>query len=74
MSPAFIHEHLATAPFVPLSLHLADGRFFHVDHIDFVALTPGTRTLAVHSESGRVAHLDIDHIISLETLATEPRA
>ena len=74
MSPDLIHEQLGTAPFVPLSVHVSDGRFFHVDHIDFVSLVRATRILAIRSEGGRVAYLDIDHIISLETRESEPAA
>ena len=67
MTLALIEERLAAAPFAPITIHLADGRFFHIDHPDFAALARMTHTLVVDFAPGRIAYIDVGSITSVET-------
>jgi hypothetical protein len=39
--------HHAT-PFEPFTIHMADGRTYHVPHRDFLSYSPSGRTIVVH--------------------------
>lgn len=67
MTLAVIEARLAVAPFVPITVHLADGRFFHIDHPDFVALLRFDNALVVDFAPGRVAYVDVGSITTVET-------
>jgi hypothetical protein len=55
--------HHAT-PFRPFTIHMADGRAFHVAHPDFLSRSPSGRTVIVHQAD------DSYHVLDL-LLATE---
>ncbi len=40
-------KHHKSTPFTPFRMHLADGRVLRVDHPEFLAHIPGTRTCVV---------------------------
>ncbi|MEE9293847.1 MAG: hypothetical protein V3W34_02630 [Phycisphaerae bacterium] len=40
-------RHLKTTPFAPFRMYLADGRVLRVNHPEFLAYIPGTRTCVV---------------------------
>ena len=67
-----LDELLAVSPFAPLTVHLADGRFFYVDHPDF-AIARQHGALAIYLNSNRVAHVSFRHVVSMETTQVEPR-
>jgi hypothetical protein len=67
MTFAVLDERLSVAPFVPVTIHLANGRFFHIDHPDFVILLRLDNALAVHFAPGRVAYVDVGSITTVET-------
>lgn len=71
MTLSIIEERLATAPFVPFAIHLADGRFFHIDHPDFVGLLRASQTLLVHFAPRHIAYVDVGGIITVETSEIE---
>ena len=62
-----IEDRLFAAPFLPLTVHVADGRFFPIDHPDYAFLLRVERTLVVHFAPGRVAYVDVGSITTLET-------
>lgn len=45
-------EHLRATreanPFVPFTIHLADGRSLHVPHRDYLSMSPAGRTVIVY--------------------------
>jgi hypothetical protein len=43
-----IQRAFRAVPFVPFTLHLADGRSFHVPHTDFAAYHPRGRIVSVY--------------------------
>ena len=43
-------------PFVPFTVHLADGRSHRVPHRDYLSMSPGGRTVIVY-ESDEAGHL-----------------
>lgn len=53
-------------PFKPFRLHLADGRSLDVEHPEFVARTPGGRTLIVTSPDESFEVIDLLLVTSLE--------
>jgi len=38
---------VGAAPFQPFNIHVAEGRFVHVPHSDFILITGGARTSIV---------------------------
>lgn len=55
-------------PFVPFTMHLADGRKHHVTHPDFVASHPQGRTVFVFKpgETGDYEAIDLLLVVGLE--------
>ena len=51
--------------FVPLTLHLVDGRTFEIPHPDFILLTRGGRTAVVNLEGKLVELMDTSLISSV---------
>lgn len=60
MTADVIEELLSTAPFVPFTVHTADGRITRIRHPDFAGLSQGGRTLVVNTEGERWAWFDLD--------------
>ena len=50
--------HRAT-PFRPFTLHMADGRSFHVPHPDFLSMSPSGRTVIIYEENDEFSILDL---------------
>jgi hypothetical protein len=50
--------HRAT-PFRPFTLHMADGRSFHVPHPDFLSMSPTGRTVIVYQEDDSFSIIDL---------------
>lgn len=59
-----IRTLLHTQPFVPFTIHLADGRKMRIDHPDFVATAPKSDTLIVYQSDNSFNIVDL-------TLATD---
>jgi len=53
-------------PFRPLSIHLADGRVFHVPHSEFLSHSPSGRTVIVHQTDENFSVLDLLLVTELE--------
>ena len=54
-----LHLQLNAVPFIPFTLHLANGKSFRVDHPDFAMLTHGGRILITGLEGDTAAHVDL---------------
>ncbi len=50
--------HRAT-PFRPFTVHMADGRGFHVPHPDFLSMSPTGRTVIIYQEGEEFSILDL---------------
>ena len=50
--------HRAT-PFRPFTVHMADGRSFHVPHPDFLFMSPTGRTVIICQEDEEFSILDL---------------
>ncbi len=62
-----LREVHKAAPFRPFTVHMADGRSFHVPHPDFLWVPPAGRTVWVYGE-GEAAHiLDVMLMTGIET-------
>lgn len=46
-------------PFRPFTLHMADGRSFHVPHPDFLSMSPTGRTVIIYQEGEEFSILDL---------------
>lgn len=46
-------------PFRPFSVHMTDGRVFHVPHPDFLSMSPTGRTVVVYQEDDSFSILDL---------------
>jgi hypothetical protein len=55
-------------PFVPFTLHLADGRHYTVEHPDFIASHPQGRTIIVFKpgEGGDFEIVDLLLVVGIE--------
>lgn len=47
------------APFRPFTIHMADGRSFHVPHPDFLSMSPSGRTVIIFQEDEEFSILDL---------------
>jgi hypothetical protein len=65
---------LRQTPFRPFTIHMADGRAFHVSHPDFVARSPSGRTVIVFSADHNYSVLDLLLVRELEVHAADDRA
>ena len=72
MTSDSIRIHLDAAPFVPFTVHLADGQTYLIDHPDFVTLMKDDRTLFVNTTGGRFALVSIPQITRVEGMAAQP--
>lgn len=61
-------------PFRPFTIHLADGRAFHVRHPDFVAQSPSGQTVIVFQTDESYSILDLPLVSELEVHAPDERA
>ena len=61
-----------TAPFRPFTVHMADGRSFHVPHPDFLSMSPTGRTVIIYRENDEFSVLDL--LLMTEIHPETPRA
>jgi len=57
--------HRAT-PFVPFTIHMADGRVFLVKYPDYLSHSPPGRTLIIHQDDDSFSVLDLLLVTELE--------
>jgi hypothetical protein len=57
-------------PFVPFTLHLADGRKLHVPHPEFLSQSPAGRTVIVY---GQDENFDIVDLLLVTRIEVNPR-
>jgi hypothetical protein len=60
---------VSASPFRPFTIHMADGRSFHVRHPDFIARSPSGRTLIVYRDDESHSVLDMLLVTELEVHA-----
>jgi hypothetical protein len=58
MTPEYLREAQRKQPFVPFSIHMADGRSIAVPDSDFISIHPTGRLVFVHEEKGGSHVLD----------------
>lgn len=54
-------------PFVPFTLHLADGRKIRVKSPEFLAQSPGGRVIYVATSDNALDRVDLLLVVSIET-------
>lgn len=59
-------------PFLPFTIHLADGRSHRVPHRDYLSMSPGGRTVIVY-ESDEAGHI-LDSLLITELSLDKPPA
>lgn len=74
MTTQQFQDAMRQAPFKPFTIHMADGRVFHVSHPDFVARSPTGQTVIVYGMDGRYSVLDLSLMSELEVHAVDERA
>ena len=68
-----IRSLLHATPFVPFTIHTASGKWFRVEHPDFVlASSSEAPHVIVEEQSGRVHTINVMLITSLEKDSTSP--
>lgn len=60
------------APFRPFTIYLADGRALYVPHREFVAQSPGGRTIIVYGEGESFSIVDLYLVTELAVKAPAP--
>ena len=68
MTSERLNEMLATRPFRPFALRLADGELVRVEHPEFIARSPSGRTVVVFGRDDSMKILDLFLVTSLETV------
>jgi hypothetical protein len=71
MTTETIRDFLNAAPFVPFTVHLADGRAFTIDHPDFTAFSRDERELILILPTGSWVWIDIGLILRIEAAKPE---
>jgi hypothetical protein len=70
LGPIMTAEELRAArqaqPFRPFTIHLADGKTFHVAHRDFVSQSPGGRTIIIYGPGEAFSIVDLLLVTELE--------
>ena len=66
MTTEAIKDALHASPFAPFVIEVAGGKRFEVQHPDFVAVSPGGRTLTLYTEGEHSVVLDVGLISQLE--------
>ncbi len=56
-------------PFVPFTIHLADGRTMRVEHPDFVATAPEGNSIIVYEPDSSFAIVDLSLAVDAEVKA-----
>jgi hypothetical protein len=56
-------------PFQPFEIHLVDGRTLPVEHPEFLAQSPGGRTIAVGHPDDTIEIVDLLLVVSLKPRA-----
>ena len=57
-------------PFRQFTLHMADGRSFHVPHPDFLSMSPTGRTVIIYQEGEEFSILDLLLMTEIEMTQT----
>jgi len=57
---------LHAQPFQPFTIHMADGRQFHVKHSDFLSRSPSGRTIIIYNDDDSFSILDLLLVTELE--------
>ncbi len=60
-----IREALRKQPFHPFIIHLADGREFPIDHVDFLLISRSNRSIVVADLNGGYEIIDPVMVTSL---------
>jgi hypothetical protein len=73
MRPEELRELLNAQPFVPLRIHMTDGKTFDINHPDFVLVLRSRVDIGIpqDSENGildRVEHCSLLHVVRVEEL------
>ena len=74
MSPDELDEHLEARPFMPFTLHLADGQGFYVPTRGFIAHKPGSWSFIVYNLENlgfRVVNLKLVTTATFEAAPTQ---
>ena len=61
-----LREMHGAEPFNPFTLHLADGRHFHVSHPEFIMQSKRGRTVHVANADGSFEIIDLMLVASIE--------
>ena len=59
-------------PFRPFSIHMTDGRVFHVPHSEFLSHSPSGRTVIVHQADDTFSVLDLRLMSEIEVHVPDP--
>lgn len=74
MTPDQLDEYRDARPFIPFTLHLADGQGFYVPTSGFIAHKPGSRSFIVYNLENpghRVINLKLVTTATFEAVATD---
>jgi hypothetical protein len=66
MSGETVREFLRAAPFVPFTIHMADGKAFTVEHPDFATLSQAGGVLVINIGGDRFAWVDLSLATRIE--------
>jgi hypothetical protein len=70
MTAEVIRDMLHAAPFVPFTVHVADGKSLMVKHPDFATLTQGGQLLFVNTVGDKFEWVDVSLVTRVESTDT----
>jgi len=68
-----LRKHYNSRPFVPFRIFIADGRHLDVKHPEFLAITPGGRTIIVVDSEHTAEAVDLLLVTSLKPIKNSSR-
>jgi hypothetical protein len=79
MRPEELRELLTTRPFVPLRIHMTDGKSFDIRHPDNVLVLRSRVDIGVPTDAAsgildRVEHRSLLHVVRVEELQATPQS
>ncbi len=79
MRPEELRELLNTRPFVPLRIHMTDGKAFDIRHPDNVLVLRSRIDIGVPPDTAngildRVEHCSLLHVVRVEEMQGTPQA
>jgi hypothetical protein len=66
MRASELYSRIHAEPFLPFTIHMANGRTVHVNHPEWIMLTPAHDTAIVVEQDGSIRIIDVDLVLEIQ--------